>query len=192
MGMSPTWRQLSGKPRGLIGMGSPSRRDALALLYERHYAELVRLAFALTSDWGLAEELAQEAFVRVWRSWGNIRDQQSAPAYLRTTVVNLARRSLRRSLQERRAWSDADPRSADHGESIDLLRALARLPARKRACVVLRFYMDLSEADTAAALGVSVGTVKSQTAKALRRLQRLLADPGTIPAPRPEHDQGGA
>ncbi len=173
-------------------MGSPSRRDALALLYERHYAELVRLAFALTSDWGLAEELAQEAFVRVWRSWGNIRDQQSAPAYLRTTVVNLARRSLRRSLQERRAWSDADPRSADHGESIDLLRALARLPARKRACVVLRFYMDLSEADTAAALGVSVGTVKSQTAKALRRLQRLLADPGTIPAPRPEHDQGGA
>ncbi len=173
-------------------MGSPSRRDALALLYERHYAELVRLAFALTSDWGLAEELAQEAFVRVWRSWGNIRDQQSAPAYLRTTVVNLARRSLRRSLQERRAWSDADPRSADPGESIDLLRALARLPARKRACVVLRFYMDLSEADTAAALGVSVGTVKSQTAKALRRLQRLLADPGTIPVPRPEHDQGGA
>ncbi len=80
---------------------------ALALLYERRYAELVRLAFALTSDWGLAEELAQEAFVRVWRSWGNIRDQQSAPAYLRTTVVNLARRSLRRRLQERRAWHDA-------------------------------------------------------------------------------------
>ena len=71
-------------------MDPPSRRDALALLYERHYAELVRLAFALTSDWDLAEELAQDAFVRVWRSWGNIRDQQSAPAYLRTTVVNLA------------------------------------------------------------------------------------------------------
>jgi DNA-directed RNA polymerase specialized sigma24 family protein len=66
------------------------------------------------------------------------------------------------------------------------------LPASKRACVVLRFYLDLSEADTAAALGVSVGTVKSQTAKALRRLQRLLTDPGTIPAPQPKHDQGGA
>jgi RNA polymerase sigma-70 factor (sigma-E family) len=171
----------------------PSRREALELLYERHYAELVRLAFALTSDWGLAEELAQEAFVRVWRSWGNIRDQQSAPAYLRTTVVNLARRSLRRRLRERRAWPDAgDPRSADPGDSIDLLRALARLPARKRACVVLRFYMDLSEADTAAALGVSVGTVKSQTAKGLRRLHRLLADPGAVPVPRPEHGQGGA
>jgi RNA polymerase sigma-70 factor (sigma-E family) len=174
-------------------MDPPSRREALVLLYERHYAELVRLAFALTSDWGVAEELAQEAFVRVWGSWGNIRDQQSASAYLRTTVVNLARRSLRRRLQERRAWATpGDPRSADPGENIDLLRALARLPARKRACVVLRFYMDLSEADTATALGVSVGTVKSQTAKALQRLQRLLADPGTIPVPRPEHDQGGA
>jgi len=140
-------------------MDPPSRRDALALLYERHYAELVRLAFALTSDWDLAEELAQDAFVRVWRSWGNIRDQQSAPAYLRTTVVNLARGSLRRRLQERRAWRDArDQRSADPDASIDLLQALTRLPARKRACVVLRFYLDLSEADTAAALGVSVGT----------------------------------
>jgi RNA polymerase sigma-70 factor (sigma-E family) len=176
-----------------MSMGRPSRREALALLYERHYGELVRLAFALTSDWGLAEELAQEAFVRVWRSWGNIRDQQSAPAYLRTTVVNLARRSLRRRLLERRAWSGAtDPRPADPGESVDLLRALACLPTRKRACVVLRFYLDLSEADTAAALGVSVGTVKSQTAKALRRLERLLAEPGTSPVPRPGHDHGGA
>lgn len=174
-------------------MDPPSRRDALALLYERHYRELVRLAFALTSDWDLAEELAQEAFVRVWRSWGNIRDQQSAPAYLRTTVVNLARRSLRHRLQERRAWRGADdPGTADPGASVDLLRALARLPTRKRACVVLRYYLDLSEADTAAALGVSAGTVKSQTAKALRRLQRLLAEPGPAPAPRPQRGQGGA
>jgi len=132
-------------------MGRPSRREALALLYERHYAELVRLAFALTNDWALAEDLAQEAFVRVWRSWGNIRDPRSAPAYLRTSVVNLARRSLRRRLLERRAWrwrGAGDLRSADPGESVDLLRALACLPARKRACVVLRFYLDLSEADT--------------------------------------------
>jgi RNA polymerase sigma-70 factor (sigma-E family) len=177
-------------------MGRPSRREAVALLYERHYAELVRLAFALTNDWALAEDLAQEAFVRVWRSWGNIRDPQSAPAYLRTSVVNLARRSLRRRLLERRAawrWRGAgDLRSADPGETVDLLRALACLPARKRACVVLRFYLDLSEADTAAALGVSVGTVKSQTAKAVGRLERLLTEPGTGAVPRPGHDHGGA
>lgn len=172
-----------------------SRREALALLYQRHYAELVRLAFALTNDWAMAEDLAQEAFVRAWRSERNIRDPRSAPAYLRTCVVNLARRSLRRRLLERRSWrwrGAGDPRPADPGETVDLLRALACLPARKRACVVLRFYLDLSEADTAAALGVSVGTVKSQTAKGLRRLERLLADPGTIPAPQPKHDQGGA
>lgn len=174
-------------------MDRPSRREAMALLFERHYAELVRLAFALTSDWALAEELVQEAFVRVWRSWANIRDQQSAPAYLRSCVVNLARTSLRRAVRERRAWHDISaPGSAEQGADIDLLRALARLPARKRACVVLRFYMDLSEADTAAALGVSVGTVKSQTAKALLRLQHLLAEPAAIPAARPGRDRGGA
>jgi DNA-directed RNA polymerase specialized sigma24 family protein len=77
-------------------------------------------------------------------------------------VANLARRSLRRRLQERRAWYGArDLRSADPGEDVALLRALARLPARKRACVVLRFYLDLSEADT-------------------------------VPVPQPGHDHGGA
>src|SRR5262249_41660684 len=109
------------------------------------------------------------------------------------TVVNLARRSLRRGLQERQAWSGiGGPRSADPGSDIDLLRALARLPERKRACVVLRYYLDLSEADTATVLGVSVGTVKSQTAKAVVRLQALLAEPGTTSVLRPEHDHGGA
>ena len=163
------------------------------MLYERHYSELVRLAFALTSDWALAEDLAQEAFARTWRGWANIRDQQQAPAYLRAAVVNLARTSVRRMLRERRGWGEpGDPGAADLAVSIDLLRALSRLPARKRACVVLRFYLDLSEADTAAALGVSVGTVKSQTARALQRLRRLLADPGTVSVSRPEHDQGGA
>ena len=173
-------------------MDRPSRREAMVLLYERHYAELVRLAFGLTSDWGLAEELVQEAFVRVWRSWANIRDQQSAPAYLRSCVVNLARTSLRRAVRERSAWNDVTaPGSAESGADIDLLRALARLPVRKRACIVLRFYMDLSEADTAAALGVSVGTVKSQTAKALRRIQSLLAEPDAIRAAPQECDRGG-
>src|SRR5258708_24187240 len=120
-------------------------------------------------------------------------DQQSAPVYLRATVVNLARRSVRRMLRERRAWRDADDRrSADPGASVDLVRALARLPAGKRACVVLRFYLDLSEADTAAALGVSVGTMKSQTAKALRRLRRLLAPPRAGPAPRARPRPSGA
>jgi len=65
-----------------------------------------------------------------------------------------------------------------------VLRALAQLPPRKRACVVLRYYLDLSEADTAAALGISVGTVKSQTARALQQLRPLLAD-SSAPSVRP-------
>jgi RNA polymerase sigma-70 factor (sigma-E family) len=165
----------------------PSRHDGLAQLHQRYYAELVRLAFALTGDWGLAEELVQEAFVRAWRSWGSIRRQQSAPAYLRATVINLARTSLRQRLREIRAWRDAAiPRQAEPAVGPDVLQALARLPPRKRACVVLRYYLDLSEADTAAALGISVGTVTRQTARALQRLRPLLAEasaPSATPLP---------
>jgi RNA polymerase sigma factor (sigma-70 family) len=75
----------------------------LAELYARHYPELVRVAFALTGDWALAEDLAQEVFVRAWRSWGRLREEQSAQAYLRVIVVNLARTSLRRQLRDLRA-----------------------------------------------------------------------------------------
>jgi RNA polymerase sigma-70 factor (sigma-E family) len=166
---------------------SQPRREMLAELYARHYPELVRVAFALTGDWALAEDLAQEVFVRAWRSWGRLRQEQSAQAYLRVIVVNLARTSLRRQLRDLRArraaswpgWAGADETDPEVG--VDMVRLLARLPIRKRACVVLRFYLDLSEADTAAALGVSVGTVKSQTAKALRALRGWLAEDDSVP-----------
>src|SRR5262249_18063866 len=85
----------------------PSRHDGLAQLHQRYYPELVRLAFALTGDWSLAEELGQEAFVRAWRNWGTIRRKQSAPAYLRATVINLARTSLRQRPRDIRAWRQA-------------------------------------------------------------------------------------
>ena len=170
----------------------PSRHDGLAQLHQRYYPELVRLAFALTGDWSLAEELGQEAFVRAWRNWGSIRRKQSAPAYLRATVINLARTRLRQRLREIRAWRDvAIPRQAEAAASPDVLRALARLPPRKRACVVLRYYLDLSEADTAAALGISVGTVKSQTARALQRLRPLLEDGSAPPVTLLPDSEGG-
>ena len=168
-------------------MDRQSRSEMLAGLYVRHYPELVRVAFALTGDWALAEDLAQEAFLRAWRSWGRLSEAQSAQAYLRAIVVNLARSSYRRQLRDIRArsaggwsgWAVADG-GAPTGVGVDLLRAVARLPIGKRACVVLRFYLDLSEAETAAVLGVSVGTVKSQTAKALRALRESLAEDGLV------------
>jgi RNA polymerase sigma-70 factor (sigma-E family) len=175
-----------------------SRYDALALLHQRHYSELVRLAFALTGDWNLAEELVQEAFVRAWRSWTNLRREQSAPAYLRTTVVNLARTSLRRRLKEARELQEAgavrDAEQAEFagpGARVDVPRALASLPQRKRECVVLRYYLDLSEAQTAHALGISIGTVKSQTARALQQLRPLLV-PDEATASRPGRGRSGS
>jgi len=157
----------------------PDDRDELiAVLYHRHRSELVRLAIGMTGDVGVAEEITQEAFARLLSRWRTLRDQQSAPAYLRRVVINEARAGWRR----RRRWESRTILAADRLEFDDvdvvehqaMLAALSELPAGKRACLLLRFYADLSEAQTAATLGVTVGTVKSQTAKGLRQLQRLL------------------
>jgi RNA polymerase sigma-70 factor (sigma-E family) len=160
--------------------------DEVASLFAAHAAGLVRLAEFLVGDRGLAEDLVQEAFVRAWRSWRRLRRQGAALAYVRATVVNLARNSTRRRLLELRhragqasPWVVPEP---DVGTRLDLERALARLPIGKRACVVLRFYADLSEEETARVLGVSVGTVKSQTHKGLALLARHLTDEQGAPS----------
>jgi DNA-directed RNA polymerase specialized sigma24 family protein len=113
----------------------PGRDEALSRLFEAHYADTVRLAFYLTGSWTVGEDLAQEAFVRLWRRWGGLRDHHAALGYLRTTVVNLSRSALRRRLLELRhqravgeVGHDTDPVAR-----LDVARALAALPARKRA-----------------------------------------------------------
>jgi RNA polymerase sigma-70 factor (sigma-E family) len=152
--------------------------EAIDALYREHHLGIVRLAFILTGDAGVAEEVVQEAIVRVWRSWDKIRDTEAARAYLRKTVVNLCRSSLRRkSLELRHRMRRVDDAvQIDPDARIDLLRAVARLPMRQRTCVAFRFYEDLSEAETAKALGISVGAVKSQTFKALKRLEGFVGD----------------
>ena len=153
------------------------RDELLAELYERYHAEAIRLAWALCRDASLAEELAQEAFVRVYLRRRAVRDPSAAPAYLRRTIVNLAYDHGRRAGRERAGRPDPDAASTGDRESgLDLLDALGALPGRRRACVVLRYYLDLTEVETAAALGISVGTVKSQTHKALAQLRQHLAD----------------
>jgi RNA polymerase sigma-70 factor (sigma-E family) len=168
------------------------RWEQLADLYEQRHREAVRLAWALCHDDVAAEELAQEAFVRVFLRPRTLRDPAAAPAYLRRAVVNLAFDRSRRIARERdraaRLAGVGSPSQPDPDAGLDLLHALARLPERRRACVVLRYYLDLTEADTAAALGVSVGTVKSQTHKALLQLRATLEPaapppPGEVPAP---------
>ena len=156
------------------------RDHAVAALFAVHYPGLVRLAYLLTSDNALAEELAQEAFVVVWKSWDRLRDGDAALAYLRGTVANLAKMSLRRRVLElkHRVAGPRETVDGDAGGRLDLEQAVAQLPMRKRSCVVLRYFLDLSEEDTARTLGISVGTVKSSTARALKDLERHLEGSG--------------
>jgi RNA polymerase sigma-70 factor (sigma-E family) len=155
------------------------RDHDVALLWRERYPALVRLAYLIVGDAGLAEEITQDAFIRVWRSWGRIRKEEAAAAYARATVVNLARNSLRRRvLEARHRVARSDDVAEVPLERLDYLRAVRSLPARQRACVALRYYEDLSEQETARLLGISIGTVKSQTHKALRRLQELLGGDG--------------
>lgn len=163
-------------------------RDGFAIIYAEHRDAMVRLAFLLTSDAHRAEEVVAEAFVKVWKQWRAGEVRQVRP-YLRRAVVNEANSSLRRRYLERRvtARRTGDDRGVLHHDEEaaardELWQAIARLPERQRHVVVLRFYEDLTVADTAAVLGVSEGTVKSQSSKAFDRLGTVLSGASAGPA----------
>jgi RNA polymerase sigma-70 factor (sigma-E family) len=150
-------------------------------LYVRTHAQaLCRSAFLLTGDRHRAEDLVQAALAKAALRWEHIVTRGDPAPYVRTVMVRTA------IAWRRRRWHGEVPTSSlpqstatEHGWSADrrdLLHALLRVPARQRAVLVLRFYEDLSVADTALAMGCSVGTVKSQTAKGLAHLRTLLAD----------------
>jgi RNA polymerase sigma-70 factor (sigma-E family) len=152
--------------------------------FERHYAELSRLALLLTGEPDAADDLAADALLALWHRWDRVRAADHPAAYARGVVANLARTRIRSAVRERRRvslfWAQREERTEnpDVAGVVDVQEALRRLPFRKRACVVLRHAFDLSERDTALALGVSVGTVKSQTSKGMAELQRLLGARG--------------
>jgi RNA polymerase sigma-70 factor (sigma-E family) len=145
----------------------------------------VRLAYGLTGDLGHAEDVAQAAFARAYASWGRVTRTGNPDAYLRRIVVNENRRRFRkRRVAEELPGTLPDHSAPGHGglDAVDsfneraaLLTALGRLGPRQRAVVVLRFWMDMSEADTAKALNCSVGTVKSQASRALATLRKETA-----------------
>ncbi|MCB5167730.1 SigE family RNA polymerase sigma factor [Streptomyces bambusae] len=148
--------------------------------FERHYAELARFAHLLTGEADAADDLAADALLALWHRWDRVRAADQPAAYARGVVANLARNRIRSAVRERRRITLFRTRRPDRIEApdvagaVDVRAALARLPFRKRACVVLRHAFDLSERDTARALGISVGTVKSQTSKGLAELERIL------------------
>jgi len=149
----------------------------LAELYARHLGGAVGLAYLLTGDRHLAEDLAQEAFVRLAGRFGHLRNPDAFEPYLRRTVVNLFTSHLRRRRLERAYLrSEAGrPEPATPGPDVgltdELWATLQRLPERQRAAVVLRFYEDLSEREVAGVLGCSVPAAKSLVARAMETLR---------------------
>ena len=161
-------------------------KEAFDLLVEHRATSLLRTAYLLTGDWGTAEDLLQTALVKTWFRRDRVHDKE---AYVRQVMARTYATWWRRKwrgelatgelpeLPGRDAYADVDARHA-------LRRALAELPPRQRAIVVLRFYEDLSEAQVASLLGCSVGTVKSTASRALVRLRGLVGDvPGASVLP---------
>jgi RNA polymerase sigma-70 factor (sigma-E family) len=149
-------------------------------LYRGHAPDALRLAYLLTGDRGLAEDLVQDAFVKVFGRFHDLRNRDAFWWYLRRTVVNLSRSHFRRRRVER-AWlerqrPDETHTDPDLGERERLRKALQTLRPEQRAAIVLRYFEDLSEADTAQALGVAVGTVKSMVSRGMERLRKELDD----------------
>ena len=137
---------------------------------------LYRTALLMTGDAGLAEDLVQTALARVYARWSRLSGQDPT-AYARRVIINLHRDRWRR-VRGREVLMGDPPETADRTELADasdtrdaLVRALAQLTVRERQIVVLRFVLDHSEVDTAAELGVSVGTVKSTASRAVVKLR---------------------
>ena len=152
-------------------------RGGFAALYVRHVEAAGRLAYLLTGSNAEAEDLVQEAFARVIGRFGHLRMPDAFEAYLRRTIVNLHTSRLRRRRLER-AYVEREGRRPpeqaappDVGVRDVLWRALSNLPPRQRAAVVLRYYEDLSETETADLLRCSVASVKSLVARAMRSLR---------------------
>ena len=156
---------------------------AVAALFRSEHRALVRLATLLLGDPGAAEEVVQDAFVKLQLGWGRMREPERAPAWLRSAVLNGARSRLRHRAVRRRHLEAVrgDAASAESGalaseEHRRVIAALRTLPARQREALVLKFYLDLSEAEIAAAMGVSAGSVKTHVHRGLASLAPVLEE----------------
>ena len=167
-----------------MGPGVVTRDDRLAELYRAESARVVNLAYAITGDRELADDLMQEAFLKVGSRLRRVAPDDFG-AYLRTAVVNLARSHHRRTFVRRKHEGEIEHQQVTRQRRYEeeagvsdtrdaLWRALQTLPARQREAVVCRFFMDMSEQDTARTLGVGVGTVKSSVSRGLQALRAVV------------------
>lgn len=161
-------------------MGNPEREADFTAYVQARQRHLARFAYLLTGDVHSAEDLVQSALAKVYRKWDTIHG--SPEAYVRQTMVHEHASWWRRTWRHREVTGSdlityADPPAPDVEHPDNDLRTLIRtLPRQQRAAIVLRYYEDLTEAQTAAVLGCSVGTVKSHTSRALRALRTTMKE----------------
>jgi RNA polymerase sigma-70 factor (sigma-E family) len=155
--------------------------ESLVDLYRGHYHSLVRLAALLLHDTAAAEDVTQDAFAKVHLAWPGIREPAKALAYVRSAVLNGARSHARhlQVVDRNRPPPPADAPSAEAGalageDHREIVAALRALPVRQRECLALRYYLGLSEAEIAATLGISAGSVKTHTHRGLAALEKTL------------------
>jgi RNA polymerase sigma-70 factor (sigma-E family) len=164
--------------------GEDAATDRLVVfLFEQESQSLVRLARLFVDDRNAAEDLVQEAFIRLARSAHRIKDSSKAAAYLRSIVLNLARDNNRRGLVSLRHHLPLDDQRASTEDEIelredqrDVIEALRDLPQRQRNALVLRYYEELGIDDIAAAMGISRNSVKTHLRRGLAALELRLGD----------------
>jgi RNA polymerase sigma-70 factor (sigma-E family) len=174
-------------PRALeptLDLREAEREAAIARVFDQSHAQLVRLAVLLGAGPD-AEDVVAEAFCQLYRRWPKLRSPDAAPAYVRGAVVNLVRMRWRHLQVVRRHRDGAlrpnDTVSAEHvvldrEDQRAVVTALEELAPRQREAIVLRYWMDLKEAEIAAAMGISCGAVKSHTARAMAALTRAVGE----------------
>ncbi|WP_018684759.1 SigE family RNA polymerase sigma factor [Actinokineospora enzanensis] len=156
--------------------------DGFAAYFAAKSGTMRGTAYLLCGDWHRAEDLVQNAFIKLYRAWNRITEHEKLDAYTRQILVRTFLDETRRGFFRREQVTDEPidreaPRLGSTEDRVVLLQLLAKVPPRQRAALVLRFWEDLSLEDTAQALRCSVGTVKSQTSRGLANLRALLPAP---------------
>ncbi|MGK3937339.1 SigE family RNA polymerase sigma factor [Streptomyces caeruleatus] len=158
--------------------------DHLTETYRAHYRSLLGLAALLLDDTASCEDVVQEAFIRVHSARKRVRDPEKTLAYLRQTVVNLSRSALRRRILGLKLLSKPMPdmASAEEGaydqlERDSLIKAMKGLQRRQREVLVLRYFADMTEAQVADTLGISLGSVKAYGSRGIAALRVAMEEP---------------
>ena len=162
------------------------RDEAFGVLFRTHASGLIRLAYCLLGDREAAEDAVQEAFLSLYRNWDGLRDHGSSHAYLRAAVLNRSRTGQGQLVRARRIrgrlasvdWPapSSESRMIQRDDARRLAAAIRALPTRQREVVVCRYYLELTEAETAAMLDIGLGSVKRHAHRGLARLQDRLGD----------------